>query len=130
MKSAIIGIVKKNKFLYNLAKKVNRKLGNIPPKKEYKTSNKIYFTYILENTNDIDKIKEHYDSIKNEKSILLIVIDDIAISKNIHKLMRQYDDILFSDANYFKNYNKNFPFEKIVLIDYKSKPSSFLKYIG
>lgn len=129
MKNTLIRIVKNNKFLYNFAKKINRRLNRIPPKKEYKYSDKTYYTYLLNNLNEIDKIEKHYNKIKNNKSELLIVIENDIISKDIHKLFRQYDNILFCDENYFRKYNKNFKCEKIILMDYNTEPNEFLKYI-
>ena len=129
MKNAIIKIVKSNKYLYKLAKKINRKLNRIPPKKEYKITDKTYFIYMLNNPDEVDKIKQHYNAIKTNKSELLIVIENKELSKDIHKLFRQNNGILFCDKNYFRNYNKKFICGKFVLMDYNNKPNEFLKYI-
>ena len=63
MKNKIIQFVKNHPFLYNLAKKFNRKLNRVPVKVDYVTRI-IYYTYTMKSEEDLEKIRKHYSTIK------------------------------------------------------------------
>lgn len=128
MKNKLIKFVKKHPFLYNLAKKVNRKLKKIPPKNEYKT-NVIYYIYTMRKKDEIEKIKEHYNKIKSNNSRLLIVVDNIEYSLYMHELIRENQGISFADLNYFKKYNKNLSGKKYIMLDYNQENIDIIKYM-
>lgn len=130
MKNKIIKFVKKNPFLYNLAKKINRRLNRIPPKQEYH-SKCIYYTYMMSNKEELELIKAHYNTIKTDKSKLFIVITDKEHQKDIHRLIRENLDILFADINYFKKYQKKMIMDRMLLLDYhQSKEQEILEYVN
>lgn len=129
MKNKLIKFVKKHPYLYNLAKKVNRILKKIPPKQEYQ-SNTVYYTYMLENEEELELIKKHYQMIKTDKSKLFIVVNNPKYQLNINKWIRKNLDILFADLNYFKKYRKNMLIDKVILLDYKMQnKNELLSYI-
>ena len=128
MKDKIIKFIKQNPFLYNLAKKVNRKLNKIPPKQEY-FSNIVYYIYILKEQDDLEKIKKHYKKVEENNSKLLIVIDNKDVATTIHKLIRENQNILFVDLNYFKYYQTKLQISKFIMLDYKEENLELLEYI-
>lgn len=130
MKDKLIKLVKKHPYLYNLAKKVNRKLNRIPPKQEYQ-SKIIYYTYILEEEKELELIKEHYQSIRTDKSKLFVILTNPKYQLDMNKWIRNNLDILFADLNYFKKYHKKMLLDKVTLIDYKmQKQRELLSYIN
>ena len=128
MKDKIIKFVKKHPFLYNLAKKVNRKLNRVPPKKEY-TSSYIYFTYQMEDLNELEKIRSHYNSIKNNNSKLFIIIKNKDYQIEMNRIIRENLDILFADLNYFEKYQKKLRLGNLLLLDYRNDYKDILKYL-
>ena len=128
MKDKIIKFVKKHPFLYNLAKKVNRKLNRVPPKKEY-TSSYIYFTYQMEDLNELKKIRSHYNSIKNNNSKLFIIIKNKDYQIEMNRIIRENLDILFADLNYFEKYQKKLRLGNLLLLDYRNDYKDILKYL-
>lgn len=130
MKSQLIKFIKRHPYLYNLAKKVNRRLNRIPPKQE-EQSNIVYYTYMLENKEELEMIKEHYKKIQANKSKLFVIIDNPREQVNMHKWIRENLDILFADLNYFKKYRKKMLLDRIVLLDYKvQEQKELLSYIN
>lgn len=130
MKNKLIKFVKNNPFLYNLAKKINRKLKRIPPKQDYH-SNVILYTYLMNNKEELDLIKNHYNSIKTDKSKLFIIITNIECQQYMHKFIRDNLDILFADLNYFKKYQRKIIMDRMLLLDYhQSKQNEILSYVN
>lgn len=129
MKNKIIRFIKNNPLLYNIAKKINRSLKITPPKKSY-SSDYIYYTYILKEAGELNKIKEHYKKIERENTKLFIIVDNEENCKYIHKFIRENVNILFASMQYFKKYNKKLKLNKYLLLDYKdNKFDSLLNYI-
>ncbi len=129
MKNEIIKFIKKHPFLYNLAKKINRKLKVIPPKNSY-SSDYVYYTYILKKEEELNKVKEHYRKIEKENTKLFIIVDNEEYCKYIHKFIRENVNILFASMQYFKRYNKKLKLNKYILLDYKNNDfDSLLNYI-
>ena len=130
MKDKIIKFIKKRPFLYNLAKKVKRKLDRISPKEGY-PSKVIFYTYFMKDKEELELIKKHYQAIKTDKSKLLIIITNVECQQYIHKFIRENLDILFADLNYFKKYQKKMTMDRILLLDYhQEKEKEFLSYIN
>lgn len=120
MKNKIIKFVKKRPYLYNLAKKVNRRLNRIAPKQEYQ-SKYIYYTYMLEDEKELEKIKEHYQEVKTDYSKLFIIITNSKYQPVIHQWIRNNQNILFADLNYFEKYKKKMLLDKMILLDYQTQ---------
>lgn len=117
MKNKLIQFVKKHPFLYNLAKKINRKFNKVPVKVDYVT-NVIYYTYILKKEEELPLIKKHFNKLKKENTKLFIVVDNKEYNKYIHKFIRENINILFASLDYFKTYHKNLNANRIILLDY------------
>lgn len=129
MKNKIIRFIKNHPFLYNLAKKINRRLKVTPPKKSY-SSDYIYYAYILKEAGELNKIKEHYKRIERENTKLFVIVDNEEYSQYIHKFIRENVNILFASMQYFEKYNKKLKLNKYLLLDYKdNKFDSLLNYI-
>lgn len=117
MKNKIIQFIKKHPFLYNLAKKFNRKLNRVPVKVDY-VSRAIYYTYIMKNQGEIELIRNNYNHIKKQNTKLLIIVDNKDLNKYIHKYIRENTDILFASLDYFKKYHKTISASRMILLDY------------
>lgn len=130
LKDKLIKFVKKHPFLYNLAKKINRKLNRIPPKQDYQ-SKVVYYTYMLEEENELELIKEHYSTLQTDNSKLFIINMNKKNQINMHKWIRNNSDILFADLNYFEKYHKKALADRLMLLDYKqNKQKEVLSYIN
>ena len=129
MKGSIIKFVKKHRRLYNLAKKINRKINGLYPKKIYSVDRFYYYTYILKELNELPLIKEHYSNIKKLDTKLLIVVDNPNIACKMAKLISENADALFTDLGYYQNYGMNFNMDKVVLLDYRVDNSKLLKLV-
>lgn len=129
MKDKVIKFIKKHPPLYNLAKKVNRRLNRISPKQEYQ-SKYIYYTYMLEEEPELEKIKKHYQEIKTDTSKLFVIITNPKYQSMIHEWIRKNQSILFADLSYFEKYKKKMLLDKAVLLDYKvQNQKELLPYI-
>lgn len=129
MKNKLIKFIKKHPYLYNLAKKVNRRLNRISPKQEYQ-SKYIYYTYMLEDEKELEKIKKHYQEVKTDISKLFIINTNPKYQPIMHQWIRDNQNILFADLNYFKKYKKKMLLDKAILLDYKTQnQKELLSYI-
>lgn len=130
MKNKIIQFIKNHPFLYNLAKKFNRKLNRVPVKVDYVTRI-IYYTYTMKNEEDLEKIRKNYNTIKRTETKLFIILDNKDLNKNIHRYIRENTDIMFASLDYFKKYHKTLNTNKIVLLDYNRdyKDYELLEYL-
>lgn len=119
MKNKIIKIIKKNPILYKIAKKIYRKFvkENVPKKI---CEENFYFLYILENLEELEKIKKHFKELNYKNAYLTILINNENYNIIIHDLIEQEDAIILS-ANYFRKYNKKINFKKMILLDYKNQ---------
>ena len=117
MKNKIIQFVKNHPFLYNLAKKFNRKLNRVPVKVDYITRN-IYYTYTMQSEDNLNTIRENYNRIKKPWTKLFIVIDNNELNKNIHRYIRENTDIMFASLDYFRKYHKTINAGRMVLLDF------------
>ena len=129
LKKKIVALIKKSPFLYNLAKKfLNKKDKNF----SYKLmDNDVYYVYIMQEKEELEKIKQHYDKMKNANSKLAIVINDKYAYNYMHKLIRENMSISFIDLQYFKLYNKKIMFNKCIMLDYKNNQynEEILEYV-
>ena len=98
----LIRIVKKSRFLYNLAKKVNRKINPMPLPKINKSF--LYYSYIMKEDSDLEKIKENYSQIKKHNSKLFILVKNENLNLSMNKFIRENPDICFASFDYFKKY--------------------------
>lgn len=130
MKNKIIKYVKKHPFLYNLAKKVNRRLNRVPVKVDYVTKS-IYYTYIMKNQGELELIKNNYASIKKLNTKLFVIIDNKDLNKFIHKYIRENTNIQFASMDYFKKYHKTINANRMVVLDYNKdyKEQELLDYL-
>lgn len=129
MKDKIIKFIKKNPFLYNLGKKVNQIL-NKTNKVQKNNSDTIYYTYILDDENELETIKEHYKNNRKDNTKLLIINTNPENKIKIHFWMRNNLDISFADINYFKKYKTKMLLEKMELVNYKNdNVNEILSYI-
>ena len=129
MKNKLIKFIKKHPYLYNLAKKVNRRLNRISPKQEYQ-SKYIYYTYMLEDEKELEKIKKHYQEVKTDISKLFIINTNPKYQPIMHQWIRDNQNILFADLNYFKKYKRKMLLDKVILLDYKTQnQKELLSYI-
>lgn len=117
MKNKIIQFVKNHPFLYNLAKKFNRKLNRVPVKVDYVTRI-IYYTYTMKNEEDLEKIRKHYSTIKKLNTKPFVIIDNKELNKFIHKYIRENTDIMFASLDYFKKYHKLLSANRMILLDF------------
>ena len=104
MKNIIIKFIKKHRSLYNLAKKVNRRLNRIQGN-SYVNSNIIFYAYIMKNNKDLELIKKHYQKVKRYNTKLLVLIDNYECSKKIHRYIRENVGISFASIDYFRAYH-------------------------
>lgn len=118
MKNKMIQFIKKHPSLYNLAKKINRKLNRVPIKVDYVTRI-LYYTYIMKNQGELELIRNHYNNIRKQNTKLFIIVDNIELNKYMHKYIRENTDIMFTSLDYFKRYNKTISSNKMILLDYK-----------
>ncbi len=129
MKNMIIKFIKKHRSLYNLAKKVNRKLNRIQGTTSI-NCNYILYAYVMKDKKDLDLIKKHYMNIKRYNTKLFILIDNYECSKKIHQYIRENIGILFASVDFFRTYHKQFRADKIVFLSYKNSDNEeILSYI-
>ena len=131
MKNKIIKFIKNHKFLYNLAKKFNRRFNRVPVKVDYVTRI-IYYAYTMKNQGEIELIRKHYNNIKKYDTRPLIIVDNKDLNKYIHKYIRENTDIMFASLDYFKKYHKNINANRVVLLDYKKdyEEQEILNYLS
>lgn len=130
MKNMIIKFIKKHPSLYNLAKKVNRRLNRIKVN-GYVNSDIVFYAYIMKNEKDLELIKKHYDNFKSYNTKLLVILDNLKVGKNIHKYIRENVGISFASFDYFKTYHKQLTVKKIVFLNYNSDKNDYeiLNYV-
>ena len=130
MKNKIIQFVKNHPFLYNLAKKFNRKLNRVPVKVDYVTRI-IYYTYTMKSEEDLEKIRKHYSTIKKLNTKPFVIIDNNELNKFIHKYIRENTDIMFASLDYFKKYHKTLSASRMVLLDFNKdyEDEELLEYL-
>lgn len=129
MKNMIIKFIKKHRSLYNLAKKVNRRLNRIQGN-SYVNSNVIFYAYIMKDNKDLELIKKHYRNVKRYNTKLLVLIDNYECSKKIHRYIRENVGISFASIDFFRTYHKELSVNKIVFLDYRDNNNEeILSYI-
>lgn len=130
MKNKIIQFVKNHPFLYNLAKKFNRKLNRVPVKVDYVTRI-IYYTYTMKSEEDLEKIRKHYSTIKKLNTKPFVIIDNNELNKFIHKYIRENTDIMFASLDYFKKYHKLLSANRMILLDFNKdyEDEELLEYL-
>lgn len=130
MKNKIIQFIKKHPFLYNTAKKINRKLNKIQVREDYEVKSTFY-VYVMKEEHEFELIKKHYAKISNYNTKLLIIINNPNYNKYIHKYIRENPDILFISLDYFKKYHKTINVDKFVFLDYNnnSNQEEILEYV-
>lgn len=130
MKNKIIQFVKNHPFLYNLAKKFNRKLNRVPVKVDYVTRI-IYYTYTMKNEEDLEKIRKHYSTIKKLNTKPFVIIDNNELNKYIHKYIRENTDMMFASLDYFKKYHKLLSANRMILLDFNKdyEDEELLEYL-
>lgn len=130
MKNKIIQFVKNHPFLYNLAKKFNRKLNRVPVKVDYVTRI-IYYTYTMKSEEDLEKIRKHYSTIKKLNTKPFVIIDNKELNKFIHKYIRENTDMMFASLDYFKKYHKLLSANRMILLDFNKDYESeeLLEYL-
>lgn len=115
MKSKIINFIKKNPYLYNLAKKTYRLFNKEVDAKVYDDKT-IYIGYILNNIDELEKINIHFNKLNINKSEILLFVNNDSI--NINKLMPEYSVV---SINYFKKYHKKYKPKNVFMYDFKEK---------
>ena len=123
VKNKIIQFIKKHPFLYNLAKKFNRKTESIPVKIDYVT-NTIYYTYLLKKEEELPLIKKHYNAIRKDNTRLFVIVDNAEYNKYMHKFIRENVNVLFASLDFFKTYHKNLNANRLVMLDYHQDMSN------
>ena len=82
------------------------------------------------NMNDeLEKIRKHFNSIKNNNSKLFIIIKNKDYQIEMNRIMRENLDILFADLNYFEKYQKKLGLGNLLLLDYRNDYNDILKYL-
>lgn len=128
MINIIIRIVKKSPFLYNLAKKINRKRNPMPLPKTNKSI--LYYSYIMKEESDLEKIKENYSQIKKYNSKLFILVKNESLNLSLHKFIRKNPDICFASFDYFKKYRSFLSCFKAIWINIADEDRELLKYLN
>lgn len=118
MKNVISKIIKKNPYLYRLAKKVYRMIQREPEASVF-VDEMVYVGYLLRNFDELDVIEKHFHQLSlSNSSILLIVFGN---ELDIHSLMPKYSVISFE---YFKKYQKKFRPNNVFMLDYQNQEFS------
>jgi len=119
MRKFLIKIIKKNKFLYNVASYLNRKITkkvSIVPKQI--EGNTTYMCYTLKDLSELEKIILHYDTIKKYDSQLVILIKNNKYNLKMHTLIEENPKIIFISHNYIEKYKKQLDFKNFIFIEY------------
>lgn len=129
IKNSIIAFIKKNPFLYNLAKKVNRKLSN--NQTAYKRNpSYLYYGYIIKSEEELSAVTEHYNSVKRYDTHMICITYNPECNLAIHRLIRENPDICFMSFDYFKRYHLKFSNYRIIWLNYTDEYSEILNYIS
>ena len=120
-----IRCVKRNPFLYNLAKRI---LANLNHKKSIALKEKklTYFAFVLKDLEELPKIKEKYEKIRRFDTKLFILIDNPSYNILMHKFIRDNNDICFSSLDYFKRYDAKISNNRIIWFDLSADNTKIL----
>lgn len=128
-KNALIAFIKRSPFLYNLAKKVNRKLSRNQTAYKMNTSYTFY-GYIIKSEEDISAVREHYNTVKRYDTHMLCMMKNPEYNLSMHRLIRENPDICFMSFDYFKRYHLKFSNYRIIWLNYTDEYSEILNYIS
>lgn len=124
MKKIIVKLIKKNPFIYKKAILIHQKF--ILKKTARKKSLYKYICYTLNNIDELEKIKEHYDLIKKQNTKLVIIINNPNYNLQLHTLIEANPKIIFISYDYIEKYNKTLNLGNSIFIDYTKYPSDFI----
>ncbi len=125
----IIRFVKKNPFLYNLAKRVNGRLNrnSIPAVSKNVTST--YYAYIIKNLNELETVKKKYEDLQKYNTKLFVLVDNPNYNIMMHKLIRENPDISFASFDYFKKYSAKLTNNNFMWLNYSETDGQLLDYL-
>ena len=113
MKNFVIKLVKNNPLLYQGAKKVYRTFQPARPtvyrNKDYRI---VYRISALEQMTDV---LEHYDRIRRVNTRPVVLVD--GMTREIHRLFRQYPGVQFYSMDYYRTYQKRLYINNMIVTD-------------
>lgn len=129
MINLIIRFIKKNPFLYNLAKRVNRflKRNNDATKRVVEIN---YYGFIIKTLEELKIAKQKYAVLKKYNTKLLILIDNPSYNIIMHRLIRENPDICFASFDYFRRYRAKFAYNKIIWLNFTDDNLELLDYLN
>ena len=125
----IILFIKKNPFLYNLAKKINARFKKTDDSDFTGIPEIIYYAYIMKNPDELNIIKEKYENLQKYNTKLFVLIDNINCDIMMHKLIRENPDICFASSNYFKKHRAKLLNHKLMWLNYTEQDVEMLDYL-
>lgn len=125
----IILFIKKNPFLYNLAKKINAKLNKTDYSDFTGIPEIIYYAFIMKNPDELSAIKENYKNLQKYNTKLFVLVDNPDCDIIMHKLIRENPDISFASAHYFKKHRAKLLNHKLLWLNYTDSDVEMLDYL-
>ncbi len=125
----IILFIKKNPFLYNLAKKINRKLNKSADSDFTGVPEIIYYAYIMKNPDELSIIREKYEKLQKYNTKLFVLVDNPNCDIIMHKLIRENPDVSFASSNYFKKHQAKLLNHKLMWLNYTDSDIEMLDYL-
>lgn len=129
MKRKIINAIKKNEFLYAIAKKIYRflNINNINVKDKFLINDAYYISYFMREEEDFEKIKNHYNNINLSNKKLLIILIGTKFDLSIHNLFEENTNISFVSVEYMLKYNRRFFPSNLILLDFNKENDNYNK---
>ncbi len=118
MKKTLIKVIKTNKYSFELAKRIQNRF-NIRSVKNIE--NEVNFGYIMNNINELDEIKKHFQTIKSSNKRLWIFLTNNVPNNKIHFLFEKNVAVSFISIEYFKRYNKKLLLSNVVVLNHHEK---------
>lgn len=113
MKNFVIKVVKNNPLLYQGAKKIYRTFQPARPtiyrNKDYRI---VYRISALEQMTDV---LEHYDRIRRVNTRPVVLVE--GMTREIHRLFRQYPGVQFYSMDYYRTYQKRLYINNMIVTD-------------
>lgn len=121
----IIRFIKRNPFLYNLAKRVNGILSR-NKKAPVRETELIFYGFVLTDFNQLEEFKAKYEKIKRFDTKLFILINNPSYNILMHRIIRENPDICFSSFDYFKRYGAKMTNHRITWLNLTAEDGEIL----
>ena len=125
----IILFIKKNPFLYNLARKIVEKFKKTDESDFTGIPEVIYYAYIMKNPDELSFIRGKYENLQKYNTKLFVLVDNSDCNISMHRLIRENPDISFAASDYFKRHQAKLLNHKLMWLNYTDSDTEMLDYL-